>query len=51
MYVDTKQMIARQLFEMLRHKKLEDVTIKALVDACQALDTIIEKLEEPHAAM
>lgn len=34
MYVDTKQMIARQLFEMLRHKKLEDVTIKALVDAC-----------------
>lgn len=34
MYVDTKKMIAEQLFEILEHKKLEDVTIKYLVDSC-----------------
>lgn len=34
MYVDTKKMIAEQLFEILEHKKLEDVTIKYLVNAC-----------------
>lgn len=34
MYVDTKRMIAEQLFEILEHKKLEDVTIKYLVDSC-----------------
>ena len=39
------------------HQKRLDKALKkgytpqALVDACQALDTIIEKLEEPHAAM
>lgn len=34
MYIDTKKLIAEQLFKILQHKKLEDVTIKYLVDAC-----------------
>lgn len=34
MHGDTKKMIAEQLFRILEHKKLEDVTIKYLVDAC-----------------
>lgn len=34
MYVDTKKMIVEQLFKLLEHKKLEDVTIKCLVDSC-----------------
>lgn len=35
MHSDAKQLIASQLFTMLEHKKIEDITVKSLVDACQ----------------
>ena len=34
MHADTKQIIARQLFAFLGYKKIEDITVKDLVDAC-----------------
>ena len=34
MAIDTKQMIASKLFELLDHEKPENVTVKRLVEEC-----------------